>query len=628
MASNRKIVLNDISLLDHHIQCIIRSGLLLDDDLAYVRVCYDSRFYYCNDKRFPFYQQWAGAISLTSSLLIVQKKCPISYIPLCAAPVIIVGVKHLVESLCRRKRRKNMEMLIESISDNTKLNRMIYKYFQYRKDASEITATQINPYTKRIEDFIHNIFLQEIYVFENFKMCMSLLDAYVPDLKDRYIYLEDEFFEHLRVFDVKNINDCVIYMQKLENIYMLITSHCLTCLAVTLCPDKWNEYNYNVDEILDIIVIKMKDISRDCYIKTKKMFDDVKYYKLSRTELKTECKLPLPRPDTDSKLNVSVAKTIMHTSEILKNCQVILTKLQKGDMQPAEKEQLIDCIGVLCREVYNFHESLDGLHELYEIKTHRSKPLVQVEQELRNDTSLVLESACDKKVVNPNANEPNIKDEEYERYVAASEVPPTATSSTTHYEEEQEKRRLAFLLSQELKQKLKTGSRDVPPTAASSTTHYEEEQERRRLAFLLSQELKHKLKTGSRFVAERKNRGITDEKPETDIEKATIGEEPQTSETERGFINNEPGISEVKNEPGISDVKNEPGTSGIKKPKILASPPPPLPPVNLGPQGDGVQLPPGNAILDALLKDALKNRYTVEGGFKLAGEAEEQASDK
>jgi hypothetical protein len=114
---------------------------------------------------------------------------------------------------------------------------------------------------------------------------------------------------------------------------MLITSHCLTCLAVTLCPDKWIEYNYNVDEILDIIVIKMKDISRDCYIKTKKMFDDVKYYKLSRTELKTECKLPLPRPDTDSKLNVSVAKTIMHTSEILKNCQVILTKLQKvGDL--------------------------------------------------------------------------------------------------------------------------------------------------------------------------------------------------------------------------------------------------------------------------------------------------------
>jgi hypothetical protein len=48
----------------------------------------------------------------------------------------------------------------------------------------------------------------------------------------------------------------------------------------------------------------------------------------------------------------------------------------------------------------------------------------------------------------------------------------------------------------------------------------------------------------------------------------------------------------------------------------------------LGPQGDGVQLPPGNAILDALLKDALKNRYTVEGGFKFAGEAEEQASDK
>jgi hypothetical protein len=87
-------------------------------------------------------------------------------------------------------------------------------------------------------------------------------------------------------------------------------------------------------------------------------------------------------------------------------------------MQPAEKEQLIDCIGVLCREVYNFHESLDGLHELYEIKTHRSKPLVQVEQELRNDTSLVLESACDKKVVNPNANEPNIKDAEYETYVA------------------------------------------------------------------------------------------------------------------------------------------------------------------------------------------------------------------
>jgi hypothetical protein len=177
-------------------------------------------------------------------------------------------------------------------------------------------------------------------------------------------------------------------------------------------------------------------------------------------------------------------------------------------MQPAEKEQLIDCIGVLCREVYNFHESLDGLHELYEIKTHRSKPVVQVEQELRNDTSLVLESACDKKVVNPNANEPNIKDAEYETYVAASEVPPTATSSTTHYEEEQEKRRSAFLLSQELKQKLKTGSRDVPPTATSSTTHYGEEQEGRRLAFLLSQELKHKLKTGSRFVAERKNQGI------------------------------------------------------------------------------------------------------------------------
>jgi hypothetical protein len=53
-------------------------------------------------------------------------------------------------------------------------------------------------------------------------MCMSLLDAYVPDLKDRYIYLEDEFFEHLRVFDVKNINDCVIYMQVCIDIYLLI----------------------------------------------------------------------------------------------------------------------------------------------------------------------------------------------------------------------------------------------------------------------------------------------------------------------------------------------------------------------------------------------------------------------
>ncbi|KAJ3623233.1 hypothetical protein MTP99_019471 [Tenebrio molitor] len=571
MASNKKIVLNDISLLDHHIQCIIRSGLLLDDDLAYVRVCYDSRFYYCNDKRFPFYQKWAGAISLISSLLIIQKKYPISYIPLCAAPVIIVGVKHLIESLCHRKRRNNMEMLIQSISDNTKLNRMIYEYFQYRKDASESTATIINPYTQRIEDFIHNIFLQEIYVFENFKMCMSLLDAYVPDLKDRYNYLEDEFFEHLRVFDVKNMNDCVIYMQKLRNIYILITSHCLTCLAVTLCPDKWNEYKYNVDEILDIIVTKMKDISRDCYIKTKKMFDDVKYYNLSRTEFKMDCKLP--KPDTDSKLYASVSRTMMHISEILEKSQVILTKLQKGGMQPAEKEQLIDCIGALCREVYNFHESLDVLHKLYEIKTHRSKPVAQIEQELRNDTSLVLESACDNKEVNPNANEPNSDDEEYETYVAAS---------------------------------------DVPPAATSSTTHYEEEQERRRLASLLSQELKHKLKTDSRFVAARKKRGITDEKPEIEIEKGTIDEEPQASQTENGFTN------------------NEPGTSGIEKPKILASPPPPppLPPVNLGPHGDGVELPPRNSFLEAILKAASKDRNTVEEVFGFSGETEEQASDK
>jgi hypothetical protein len=53
-------------------------------------------------------------------------------------------------------------------------------------------------------------------------MCMSLLDAYVPDLKDRYNYLEDEFFEHLRVFDVKNMNDCVIYMQVCIDVYLLI----------------------------------------------------------------------------------------------------------------------------------------------------------------------------------------------------------------------------------------------------------------------------------------------------------------------------------------------------------------------------------------------------------------------
>ncbi|RZC40019.1 uncharacterized protein BDFB_000042, partial [Asbolus verrucosus] len=460
----RKATKEKVSVFDHHIQCILQSGLLLDEDMDCILLNYNPDDENNNEKGLTICQKLLGALSFTSTVAIVHKKLPLFYTTISATPFILLAIRHLREIVRMKNQKRNLETVIDMARNISKLNRMIFEYFKVKNTVerhicSPSTVGTINPYTKRMKQLIETIFNEEI----NLLIFIRDFGTYVPSLKTDYAYLENLELQDFSSLNVKCINDCVSYLRKLCDIYVLVVSNCFTCLALTLCPNLWSKDGVIIEEIY-AVVPKMKKIALTCYSNVSKKFDDVKYHYLNKAEIKIQFKKP--KLNVATKLQVETYNTMAHTVDILEKSQIIYQKLQKVDLQSlSEKEKLGKCICELRGHVFDYYESLDVLYKLYQININASqaKPLSQVEVAKEADNTVDVDTIRDASL---NPTEPS-DDEEYELYIGGAGF------------------------------------------------NYQEEQESRRLASILSQELKHKLKTHAQFIAARKKRGIIDEEPES-----------------------------------------------------------------------------------------------------------------
>ncbi|KAJ3639635.1 hypothetical protein Zmor_002980 [Zophobas morio] len=501
------------------VEYLLRSGLLLDEDVECILMQYTPDDDYYTNSGISVTQKVLGVISLASATFMAHQKFAISYLTVVASPVIFISLQYLGEVFYRKKQKGDLETLTKMLRNTFKMNRGVVEFYKKRNITGAVIEGVTNPYTQPFQHLIKAVFEEEVEFITNFRELVPKFGEYVPYLRADYAVLEQIELDQFAPHNIASIDDCVLYLQKLCDIYVLVVSNILTCLAITACPDAGIKYGYKTDQLLDTIVPKMKTMIIKCYNNVEKKFNDIKFYYVARKQAQEI--LESPRSAPASRLSLATYDLMSKVSELIEKSRLIYDKMKQdgGVNDESELKTMSVYIENLHKETLDYCQSLHLLQKLFEFEINKSK-LPNVPALESSSKSTMSPTSGEATVVDAslNSTEPT-DDEEYELFIPVHEILPETSSFDSN-----------------------------------------EEQELRKYAAVVGQELKQTLKTHSRFVAARKKRGITDE-------------EPEKAET----------VTSIKVEAQVHEVPTCGDSSAIisdvPPPPLLSVPPPPPPPL-------------------------------------------------
>ncbi|XP_064215497.1 uncharacterized protein LOC103314522 isoform X2 [Tribolium castaneum] len=564
LARKTQFVIN-CSQSDYYIHCIINSGVILDEDMELILTYFASDDRYSQEIKLSVLQKIIGCVSLAGTIFLVERKYPLYLLPISATPMFLMMLKTMRRSIQQKTQQRNFEVFVETTGKIAKLNRVICEYFKHRNVPSTETSDILNPYTTAMKKLLEVVFMEETTLLYKLRLCVREFVGYVPFLKKDYTHVDYIEIHTLTSLKIRNINDCVIQLKQLCDIYVLLASNCLTSLSVALSPRVWSIYRVDLEYILEVLIPRMRKLSEQCYSAISKKFDDLKFYNLNRGQVKKRM-MKIKRHNGQTKLYLGTCDIMVYISDIIEKSEIVYKKLQEHNLQTMHEREVVGkCIAELRTHVFEYYEALDVLHKHYEINLNKPKRDPQSKLvEIPEDGPIPSTSRGNAADASLNPVEPD-KDEEFEAYVGANDN--NSDSSTSH-------------------------------------SAYDE-QENRRYASLLSQELKSKLITHATFMAARQRRGLKDEDPEVTTEEFRVPEHL-------------PPLPPLAPVPQFRPVPLALPNDQPARPLVPPPPPPPLPPIDLG---EFEEPPPQegdytvNHFLDSL-KAAAQSRSSSEEVFQ------------
>ncbi|KAJ8930102.1 hypothetical protein NQ314_017147 [Rhamnusium bicolor] len=437
-------------LIESYTRSILKSGLLLDEDLEALLSIFKFRNLPEQSKYRPSLSLFAGFISMLASSYIAKKY----QLPLVVIPSLIFTLKAVTSEVKSVKRRKNnreiINKLIEVINKVHKLNISIIRYMKVRVDLGKTKEQEFQTlHNRSVAEFLDTLSRNDSlfqFLIDNLKSISMYSDALFDDCQS----LEDlKPMTILQAENVNNIENCLALTQKRQDLHVLFASKLLSYIGIIFHTKTSNlgekDLNSLINERLPNIVRNLQEHHEF----VKRHFVSLRQSVRKKTEYKLQARRA-SRKQIATRLQDSLVYSVNNLSVILEKSQNVLDRIENGD------EEIGNAIVDLKNHTFATYESLDILCKLYGILSNSTNDK-QNDRKITN--SVKADYILEEKFPTVNYDD-SIEplEEKFELYIGeendAKECP------TTNYDEEQSGAYLSLML-QELKQSLKQHQRFI-----------------------------------------------------------------------------------------------------------------------------------------------------------------------
>lgn len=440
-------------LINHYAKSILKSRMLLDEDLEVFLKEYNSSDYPEEVRYKPPCSTTASVASLLFSVHLSKKFGSL----LLFVPSLIITAKLVFTEVQLQKKRsrdkKIIHEIIEAIRENRALNANIFRYIKVRTDLDSNSDKEFfTAFNKNTEEFMTTFTKAEFNFAKTTIDILSRISAFSEELTEDYNCLKHLDVEtSVNPCSVRNIYDCKNITKTIGDIHIYMTSKLLGYLGIILCSPVSKLDKENFELFLNVRLPHILSVLRNHTQFVKNQFSSLQNsvvkildYKYSRS---SETK------NVSNKLRTTLINSINNLQVILEKSQGILQKLDNDETRNnvAIDKALLD----VKDHTLATYESLDLLCRLYgilanaPIVANRNTTLPDLSR--RSDVSKTKVVSCDDEI--------EAKEEKYEFYLDKDDEDDICVRPERSYEDPS-KAYLSLML-RELKQSLKKHERFI-----------------------------------------------------------------------------------------------------------------------------------------------------------------------
>ncbi|KAJ8920300.1 hypothetical protein NQ315_011961 [Exocentrus adspersus] len=440
-------------LIDSYTKSILKSGLLLDEDLEALLSISQFRTFSEKTSYKPSLSLLASIIALFSSSLLAKKLNT----PLLAAPALVATASlALLEFKNQRNKQENKEVvdrLLGILSKIQKLNVNVMRYMKTRRDVEKTKNESPLPfyYNKNVEEFMQAFSKNSSHVIEFLVHNLRSLSVYSAELQEDFKMLQElEFCDIFSDTDLGDTEKCLSFIQKTHDVNVLLFSKLLSYLGVVLNSKNMRESDMKtiINQTLPKTVKTLQHYSSV----TKKHFVAFRQSAKSKSEMKQQSE-GSKRKNISNKLEATLISSVNNLSLILEKSQCVLERLETSE-NDTNLPEIGNAILDLRNHTFATYESLDLLCRLYGILSNSNlnqPPGNKIENRPKTSpTSETLPKICYDDDTLP-------IEENFELYIDKDEFEEIQQPS----KHEEESNAYLSLMLQELKQSLKQHERFI-----------------------------------------------------------------------------------------------------------------------------------------------------------------------
>uniref|UniRef100_A0A1Y1K5K4 Vezatin n=1 Tax=Photinus pyralis TaxID=7054 RepID=A0A1Y1K5K4_PHOPY len=253
---NKERFLRDFhAVLAHHVSCVLKSGMLLDEDMSLLTTFWDPNFYQ-DTVRFDRRLLVTSAALTTVGLATTVKLNSIYPFLISALPTSVQLMSRSIVCYRTRRYKRRFERLLRLIKSTYSISKEIVQYYRKRDAAVKSRKLQVGAFNILVEP--GEVFLKFAAsslheVVDQIRNCMVQVCLSVPITEGDFVASIDWNLDDLRVTADFGFKEVRARFDKLSDLFLLITSNFLGCVGLSCCVQLWRE-RCDLPHVLDCLL--------------------------------------------------------------------------------------------------------------------------------------------------------------------------------------------------------------------------------------------------------------------------------------------------------------------------------------------------------------------------------------
>lgn len=242
-------------VLTHHVNCVLKSGMILDEDMSLLTTLWDPKFYQ-GTMQFDRRLLLTSAGLTTLGLATTVKLNSIYPFFISVLPMTVRLMSLSIVCYRRRQYKRRFERLLRLIKSTYSISKEIAQYYRKRDAAVKSHKLQVNAFNILVqpgEEFLKFAVNSLHEIVDQIRNCMVQVCQSVPITEGDFIASIQWNLDDLRVTTDLGFKEVQARFDKLSDLFLLITSNFLSCIGLSCCVQLWRE-RCDVPHVLDCLL--------------------------------------------------------------------------------------------------------------------------------------------------------------------------------------------------------------------------------------------------------------------------------------------------------------------------------------------------------------------------------------